>query len=283
MDKEDAGVSDGARAAHQDRPESSNKSNIDDGVGLQEPYVKTSETETEKNDNVIKPSDDIEFKVVFNKKKYDITFNVDETVGALKSHLQDIIGVPSTMQKIMIKGLAKDEMTLKKLGVVKGSKVMVVGSTLNDVLEVAKKPTAQQLKEEERKDSLKESFSQQKIHKKIIEKGVPEDAMPGIKNCTESLPSYPLSGMLNKSGGKVRLTFKLEQDQLWIGTKERTQKIPLNSIKTVLSEPIENHEEYQILALQLGPTEASRYWIYWVPNQYVEAIKESILGRWQFF
>jgi len=283
MDKEDASVSEVARAAHRDRPESSNETDIDEGVELQQPSVKTSESENEKNDNVIKPSDDIEFKVVFNKKKYDITFNVDETVGALKSHLQDIIGVPSTMQKIMIKGLAKDEMTLKKLGVVKGSKVMVVGSTLNDVLEVAKKPTAQQLKEEERKDSLKESFSQQKIHKKIIEKGVPEDAMPGIKNCTESLPSYPLSGMLNKSGGKVRLTFKLEQDQLWIGTKERTQKIPLNSIKTVLSEPIENHEEYQILALQLGPTEASRYWIYWVPNQYVEAIKESILGRWQFF
>ena len=37
--------------------------------------------------------------------------------------------------------------------------------------------------------------------------------------------------MLNKSGGKVRLTFKLEQDQVWIGTKERTQKLPLNSIK----------------------------------------------------
>jgi len=283
MDKEDPSVSEITRSLSQERSESSNQTDIDEGVGLQEPSVKTSESENEKSDNIIKSADDIEFKVVFNKKKYDITFNVDDTVGALKSHLQDIIGVPSTMQKIMIKGLAKDEMTLKKLGVVKGSKVMVVGSTLNDVLEVAKKPTAQQLKEEERKDSLKESFSQQKIHKKIIEKGVPEDAMPGIKNCTESLPSYPLSGMMNKSGGKVRLTFKLEQDQLWIGTKERTQKIPLNSIKTVLSEPIENHEEYHILALQLGPTEASRYWIYWVPNQYVEAIKESILGRWQFF
>ena len=123
----------------------------------------------------------IDFKVVFNKKKYDITFGSEETIGALKSHLQDIIGVPSTMQKIMIKGLAKDEMSLKKLGVVKGSKVMVVGSTLNDVLEVAKKPSVQQLKEEEKKEAQKESWSQQKIHKKILEKGVPDDAMPGIK------------------------------------------------------------------------------------------------------
>ena len=38
--------------------------------------------------------------------------------------------------------------------------------------------------------------------------------------CTqESLPSTPLSGMLNKHGEKVRLTFKLETDELWIGTK----------------------------------------------------------------
>jgi hypothetical protein len=37
----------------------------------------------------------------------------------------------------MIKGLAKDEMTLRKLGVTKGAKVMVVGSSLNDVLKVS--------------------------------------------------------------------------------------------------------------------------------------------------
>ena len=71
----------------------------------------------------VKDMEMVEFKVVFNKKKYDITFGLDDTVGALKVHLQDIISVPSTMQKIMIKGLAKDEMTLRKLGVIKGSKV----------------------------------------------------------------------------------------------------------------------------------------------------------------
>jgi hypothetical protein len=53
--------------------------------------------------------------------------------------------------------------------------------------------------------------------------------------------------MLNKSGGKVRLTFKMEQDQVWIGTKERTDKIPMNTIKSVVSEPIEGHEEYHVM------------------------------------
>jgi hypothetical protein len=50
--------------------------------------------------------------------------------------------------------------------------------------------------------------------------------------------------MLNKSGGKVRLTFKLEQDQVWVGTKERTQKIPLNSIKVNIVRWIERKLQY---------------------------------------
>ena len=81
-------------------------------------------------------------------------------------------------------------------------------------------------------------------------------------------------------------------------------------------EPIPDHEEYHILALQLGPTEASRYYIYWLPGelffdihnqtskkkkkfgngvkiltifvfyfsaQYIDAIKDAVLGRWQLF
>ena len=44
------------------------------------------------------------------------------------------------MMKVMIKGLAKDEMTLRKLGVAKGSKIMVVGSSINDVLQMSSTP-----------------------------------------------------------------------------------------------------------------------------------------------
>lgn len=55
--------------------------------------------------------------------------------------------------------------------------------------------------------------------------------------------------MLNKNGGKVRLTFKLENDQLWLSTKERTEKLPMGSIKNIVSEPIEEHEEYHIVVI----------------------------------
>ena len=48
---------------------------------------------------------------------------------------------------------------------------------------------------------------------------MPEDVPAGIKHRKDPLPTTPLSGMVNKYGSKVRLYFKRDADQLWIGTK----------------------------------------------------------------
>ncbi len=80
----------------------------------------------------------VDFIVVYNKHKYDITFNSNKTVKELKAYLQGLIGVPENLQKVMFKGLAKDEQTLKDLDVKSGAKVMVVGSKLDQVLAVSK-------------------------------------------------------------------------------------------------------------------------------------------------
>lgn len=62
-----------------------------------------------------------------------------------------------------IQGLAKDESTLKDLKVTKGAKIMVVGSTLNDVLSVTK-PSPQELQETAKATAAaKEPLSQQKV------------------------------------------------------------------------------------------------------------------------
>ena len=37
--------------------------------------------------------DKVEFKVIFNKKKYDVAFAEKATIGELKSHLQPLIGM----------------------------------------------------------------------------------------------------------------------------------------------------------------------------------------------
>ena len=229
--------------------------------------------------------EEVALKVVHNKKRLDVSFALDGTVAELKQHLQPLTGIPPAMMKIMIKGLAKDDATLRSLGVTKGAKVMVVGSSVQDVLTVSNKPKADAAPAGTDKKSSGSGGSRglyasnEKLHKKVLDKGKPEDAMPGKKGSDDPLPPLtPLTGMLNKAGGKVRLTFKLESDQLWISTKERTEKVGMGSIKNIVSEPIAGHEEYHLMAIQLGPTEASRYWVYWVPAQYVEAIKNTVFG-----
>lgn len=226
------------------------------------------------------PSEIIDVKVVYNKNKYDVSAPANTTIADFKKQLQGLVGVPNTMQKLMYKGLLQDNQTLGSIGITKGAKIMLVGSTLNDVLAVSM-TTKPDHAESEKAAASKEPLSKQKLHRKILDKGMPEDVMPAIKWCNESLPMVPLSGMLNKHGSKIRLTFKLEADQLWLSTKERTEKLRMASIKNVISEAITEHEEYHIVGLQIGPTEASHYWIYWVPAQYVEAIKNAVLGQWQ--
>ncbi|KAG8145386.1 hypothetical protein E2320_011929 [Naja naja] len=224
----------------------------------------------------------VELKIIWNKNKYDLKFPLDSTGADLKLKIHSLTGLPPAMQKVMFKGLLPEEKTLREIKVISGAKIMVVGSTINDVLAVntPKDAAQQEVKSEEAK---KEPLCRQKQHRKVLDKGKPEDVMPSVRGAQERLPTVPLSGMYNKSGGKVRLTFKLEQDQLWIGTKERTEKLPMGSIKNVVSEPIEGHEDYHMMAFQLGPTEASYYWVYWVPTQYVDAIKDTVLGKWQYF
>ncbi|KRT80834.1 Ubiquitin [Oryctes borbonicus] len=252
-----------------------------------EEQIESKVTEQESGDSTAiqqdeEPSELIDVKVVYNKNKYDVSVATIAKIGDFKKQLQGLLGVPDSMQKLMYKGLLQDSQTIKSSGITKGAKIMLVGSTLNDVLEVSS-VTKEEVVELEKASNAKEPLCKQKLHKKVLDKGVPEDVMPGIKNSHESLPPFPLSGMVNKHGGKVRLTFKLESDQLWLSTKDRTEKLPMGSIKNIVSEPILEHEEYHIMGLQLGPTEASRYWIYWVPAQFIEAIKNAVLGTWQIF
>ncbi|XP_023672331.1 ubiquitin domain-containing protein UBFD1 isoform X2 [Paramormyrops kingsleyae] len=224
----------------------------------------------------------VDLKIIWNKNKYDLKIPLDGTGANLKERIHSLTGLPPAMQKVMYKGLLPEDKTLREIKVTNGAKIMVVGSTINDVLAVntPKEVMQQEVKAEENK---KEPLCRQKQHRKVLDKGKPEDIMPSVKGVKERLPTVPLSGMYNKTGGKVRLTFKLEQDQLWIGTKERTEKIPMGSIKNVVTEPIEGHEDYHMMAFQLGPTEASQYWVYWVPAQFVDAIKDTVLGKWQYF
>eukprot|EP01087_Luapelamoeba_hula_P012904 TRINITY_DN3654_c0_g1_i1.p1 TRINITY_DN3654_c0_g1~~TRINITY_DN3654_c0_g1_i1.p1 ORF type:complete len:276 (-),score=55.48 TRINITY_DN3654_c0_g1_i1:92-871(-) len=220
--------------------------------------------------------DPIHFTLSCNKKTYPIDFGSDETVTAFQLHAATLTGVPVALQKLVFKGPVRDaSKTLRETGIGQGSKLMLFGSTLTQVMEVNQKPDQSQLKDDEPK---KEALCDQTKHKKILEKGLPDNAGPGILNSHEPLPEQPLAGILNNIGTAVRLTFKPYSQELWISSKSNTQQLPFGSIKSVASEPIKGKEEYHIVSLQLGPSEGSRYFLYFVPAQYVRAIKTMLMG-----
>ena len=124
----------------------------------------------------------------------------------------------------------------------------MVGSSINDVLQMSSAPKETSAKGGSGAAKEESSVNKIKQHKKILDRGKPDDVMPGRQVGQDSLPPQPLSGMLNKHGGKVRLTFKMDMNQVWIGTKERTEKVPFSSIKSVVSEPIPEFPEYHIVS-----------------------------------
>lgn len=73
-----------------------------------------------------------------------------------------LIGLPPAMQKVMYKGLLPEDKTLREIKVTNGAKIMVVGSTINDVLAVntPKEVIQQEVKAEENK---KEPLCRQKV------------------------------------------------------------------------------------------------------------------------
>lgn len=88
-------------------------------------------------ETAVPDSPSVEFTIVHNKDKHTVTMPQSSTIKQLKDKLADVIGVPSKMQKIMIKGLAKDDQTLESLNVNSSSKIMVVGAKLQDIVAVS--------------------------------------------------------------------------------------------------------------------------------------------------
>lgn len=70
------------------------------------------------------------------------------------------------MQKVMYKGLLPEDKTLREIKVTNGAKIMVVGSTINDVLAVntPKEVIQQEVKAEENK---KEPLCRQKVRRVV--------------------------------------------------------------------------------------------------------------------
>ncbi|KAJ2957505.1 hypothetical protein NQZ79_g6794 [Umbelopsis isabellina] len=82
-------------------------------------------------------TDTISFQISFKGTLYELNDrDPQSTVQELKQHLQDLTDVPVGRQKLMFKGLMKNEQTLSEAKVGQGSKIMLIGSKDEDIKQV---------------------------------------------------------------------------------------------------------------------------------------------------
>ncbi|KAJ3184125.1 Ubiquitin domain-containing protein ubfd1 [Irineochytrium annulatum] len=219
-------------------------------------------------------------KVAYRKEIYDIELEPTSTVAELKKEIESRTNISPPLQKVIFKGILKDELTLEDAKLTGGAKVMLMASQAQDILNVALPTVAASA--ETKQTSFKKAILEATEHQKIISKGPPADVETAIEGGVKAaIPSRGIVGLVNSRGGKTRLSFL--SDEMQIATSDRTQKVAFTSIKEVLSEPIPEYPSYYAMSFQLGPTTKSQFWVYWVPKQYVESIKDAILGPFQLW
>ena len=226
----------------------------------------------------------LKFRVTHRKDVLQLSMPPTATVLQLHLKLEELTGIQPTMQKVMFKGGLKDKTkTLQEVGIKNGVKMMLVGSKQDDVakLKEAEAAVAKEPTEEVAAAAAKVPLCQETEHKRVLDKGKPADAEPGIP-CPPGVPAplpENLKGLMNGSGGKVRLVFSPGSGEVTFATAERTQKFPLGAFPDVTSDPILDHPGYRILGVKMGKTDKSFVYLYFVPEQYVGAITAALTGR----
>ncbi|KAJ8323034.1 Ubiquitin domain-containing protein ubfd1 [Batrachochytrium dendrobatidis] len=237
--------------------------------------VASKESSINNTDSALSLEPKISIKVAFGKTSHVIPLTGSNLVKDLKLALSELTGIEPSMQKLLFKGVLKDDQTIAEANIKDGSKVMMMASTAKDLLNMATVATTP-ASPSDFVFAHKTALCTLTEHKKIIDKGKPTDAEKGVCGLHLPIPPRGVSGLLNSRGGKTRLVFRLELDELCISTNDNTQKIPLSSIAKVVCEPIIGHDGYSMMGFQLGPTEKSTYWVYFVPDQFTLHIQQAI-------
>jgi predicted small metal-binding protein len=134
----------------------------------------------------------MEIIIKHNKDEHKIKISPKATLNDLRKSIQDVTQILPGLQKLMFKGILKGEdKTLEELGVKPNTRIMVVGSSLHEVMSLSAVPSGEEKKRLEEEPANTNPLSEQLPHKKIIDKGVPEGADQGYKgrNVSNRVPS----------------------------------------------------------------------------------------------
>eukprot|EP01147_Barroeca_monosierra_P002473 gene2473-5403_t len=205
---------------------------------------------------------------------------------------------------------------LKDVKLADNAKILVVGATTSQIEEVVsaeKSSSSPAFLAQANAMATKKKLSEEKPHIDIIKKGPPADVMLGYRPGQEPLPEGPLTGLIGEGGKKARLHIRVAQNKLIIHYPNTSRELlhlnrllsnygkvfhgcslssyfcdlnnnrhsnpvqlSLSTVQRVSSEPIPGHEEYLIVGFKVG--RKTTLYLYWVPAQYLSAIKGAMFG-----
>lgn len=147
---------------------SNDKKDTDDNNTSKEPDPPEEAKEQEAPD----PGPKFTVQVMYNKNPLQLEISEGMTVLQLKNLIKDRVGVDVHLQKVLLKGIAKDEALLGSLGVSENTKkILVIGSSIQDVLKVKEVPTQEEKdKEGSSASSSGANWCSLPNHKKVIDK-----------------------------------------------------------------------------------------------------------------
>jgi len=217
----------------------------------------------------------ISFSVKFGNQVYSIVMDASATLQSLRDELHRLTGILPACQKITYKGIMKDDaLTLKELKVVNGAKLMMLGSKIEDVMAttVLAEKVIDPVKSDLKEDTIEINPNEDKEHMKHLEER-PSDSSGALPGINEPVPPMGIKGLRNKMGTSIRLSLK--GNDVLLSSNSSTTKVPFGAISEVKTWPIKGHDNYNIVCLVCGK---NKYWIYWVPCQYIRNLKIAILG-----
>jgi hypothetical protein len=182
----------------------------------------------------------ITINIRYKTQTFSIQCDLYDTLKDLKEKLDKLTDVEPHVQKLVNKSttsVKRDDATttLKDLNLTDGQTLLLIGATRSEILSASGLKTNSSGNKDSMDDyaaasNKKEPLCKQTKHEKVLKLGKPENAQVGIRNKNDPLPQS-IEGlymsMLNQTAKKARLTFKLENDELWINTGKRKKTLTL--------------------------------------------------------
>ncbi|KAA6373816.1 MAG: hypothetical protein EZS28_030657 [Streblomastix strix] len=123
-------------------------------------------------------------------------------------------------------------------------------------------------------------WCQERKHIRIISAGIPSGLVQPVLGQNFMIPAdNQIRNVINSKMKIVRLRFSPYEQCLYINTDSHSFILQYHLIKDIKSEPIEQFNGYHIVCLYHGKFGKEQYFLYFVPCQFVQAIKNAIIPK----